>query len=86
MFNKMKKSLQSTKAKVMTVAFPAIMVAGQALAETGGTANSSVVEGFTTIKADIIATLGSVAPLGLGIMGIFLAWRYGHRIFKTVAK
>lgn len=51
-----------------------------------GTVNTSIVTALTSIAADLTATLGAVAPLAIGIMGIFLAWRYGKRLFKTVAR
>lgn len=51
-----------------------------------GTANESVTTAFTSLKDDVIATLGVVAGLGVGVMAIFLAWKYGRKIFNQVAK
>lgn len=51
-----------------------------------GTANESVTNAFTSLKADVIATLGVVAALAVGVMGVFLAWKYGRKIFSQVAK
>lgn len=51
-----------------------------------GTADASVTAAFTTLKGDVIATLGGVAALAVGVMGIFLAWKYGRKIFNQVAK
>ena len=76
MLNKVKKSLIAI--------IPAVSYCTVALAD--GVADQSVVNGFTTLKDDIVATLGAVAPLGIGIMAIFLTWRYGKRLFKTVAR
>jgi len=70
--------------KVLVVFTFLMLLTVNAFAE--GVADATVVSSFTTIKDDVIATLGAVAPLGLGIMGIFLAWRYGRKIFKIVAK
>lgn len=61
-----------------------MVLAGSAFAE--GVADTSVVTSMTSLKDDLVATLQSVAPLAIGIMAIFLAWRYGKRLFKTVAK
>jgi len=51
-----------------------------------GTADSTVTTAFTTLKDDVVATLGVVAALGVTVMGIFLAWKYGRKIFNQVAK
>ena len=51
-----------------------------------GTANVAVTGAFTTLKDDVIATLGAVAALAVGVMGLFLAWKYGRKIFGQVAK
>jgi len=50
------------------------------------TANQSIVTALTGIQADILATLGAVAPVAIGIMAVFLGWRYAKALFKTVAK
>jgi len=76
MLNKVKKSLIAI--------IPAVSYCTVALAE--GVADDSVVSGFTALKDDIVATLGAIAPLGIGIMAIFLSWRYAKRLFKTVAR
>jgi hypothetical protein len=39
-----------------------------------------------TIKDNIIAALGVVAPVALGIFGAFLVWKYGQKFFKGIAK
>lgn len=77
MFNKVKKSLIAI--------IPAVSYCTVALAE-GTAADQSVVNGFTTLKDEIVATLGAVAPLGISIMAIVLSWRYAKRLFKTVAR
>jgi hypothetical protein len=51
-----------------------------------GTADATVTTAFTGLKDDVIATLGVVAGLGVGVMAIFLAWKYGRKIFNQVAK
>lgn len=52
-----------------------------------GNATSTAVTGaLTTIATDITATLGAVAPIALGIAGLFLAWKYGMRFFKSLTK
>lgn len=52
---------------------------------TGG-ASEAVVSALTKTASDITATLGSIAPIALGIAGTFLVWRYGMRFFKSLSK
>lgn len=48
--------------------------------------SSSVTSALTTTAGDITSTLAAVAPIGLGIAGTFLAWRYGMKFFKSLSK
>lgn len=41
---------------------------------------------ITSIKADVISAFDVVAPLALAVLGLFLVWRYGTRIFKGLSK
>ena len=34
----------------------------------------------------ITQVLGAIAPIALGIVGVFLVWRYGIRFFKSLSK
>ena len=47
---------------------------------------SSVTDALQGTADQIIEVLGAVAPIGLGIVGIFLVWRYGVRFFKSLSK
>lgn len=76
MKNKIKAGASIVAASVMT-AIPVFAV---------GVADATVTTGLTTLSDNLTATLGAVAPIAIGIMGIFLAWRYGKRLFKSVAK
>lgn len=58
--------------------------APKALAE--GVANTQVTGAFLQLKDDILATMGVVLPYGIGIMTLFMAWKYGRKIFNTVGK
>lgn len=53
--------------------------------ETGGVADD-VAAALQSTASDITSVLGSVAPVALGIGGVFLAWRYGMRFFKSLSK
>lgn len=46
----------------------------------------AVVAAMSTLAGDIMSTLASIAPVAIGIFGIFLAWRYGKKIFNIVAR
>lgn len=50
-----------------------------------GTADASVTSAFTTIADNIKATMGTIATVGVGILGVFLAWKYGKKLFNRVA-
>ncbi len=51
----------------------------------GGVA-ADVAAALESTASDITSVLGSVAPVALGIGGVFLAWRYGMRFFKSLSK
>jgi len=38
------------------------------------------------IKTDVSSVIATVAPIAVGIMGIFLVWKYGLRFFKTISR
>ena len=45
-----------------------------------------VTTALTSVANDITGVLGAIAPIGLGIVGVFLVWRYGMRFFKSLSK
>lgn len=49
-------------------------------------ASSSVTTSLTTIATQITSTIGEIAPIAIGIAGLFLVWKFGMRFFKSVAK
>lgn len=57
-----------------------------ALALAEGVADSSVTTAMQGISENIVATLGAVAPYGLAVLAIFLAFRYGKRLFVQTSK
>lgn len=48
--------------------------------------SNSVSSALTTIAGEITATVGEVAPVAIGIVGVFLCWKFGMRFFKSLAK
>lgn len=55
---------------------------GVVLSESG----NAVATSLTTIAGEITSTITSVAPVAIGIVGVFLVWKLGLRFFKSVAK
>lgn len=47
---------------------------------------TEVTTALTSVAADITGVLNGVAPIALTIVGVFLAWRYGMRFFKSLSK
>ena len=47
---------------------------------------NAVATALTTIATNITNTISAVAPVAIGIVGVFLVWKFGIRFFKSVAK
>jgi len=79
--------LQKIKNKLLVVGGTVggvLVAASPAFAE--GTADVAVTNALQGISNDIVATMGAVAPYGLAILAVFLGFRYGKRIFASLAK
>jgi hypothetical protein len=79
-------SLKKKFAVLSLMVFSFLLMAVPAFASGTGTANEAVVQAFTTLKADVVATLGAVAGIAVAVMAIFLAWKYGRKIFSQIAR
>ncbi len=79
--------LDKTKSKVVAgvVGVSTALLPVIAFADEGGVAGD-VSDALQTTAASITGVLGSVAPVALGIVGVFLAWKYGMRFFKSLSK
>lgn len=53
---------------------------------TSSPAPNAVASALTTIATNITNTISAVAPVAIGIVGVFLVWKFGIRFFKSVAK
>lgn len=51
----------------------------------GGMAES-VISALQNVANDIMGVLTGIAPVALGVVGVFLVWRYGTRFFKSISK
>lgn len=47
---------------------------------------TTVVSALTSVAGDITSTIGGVAPVAIGVVGVFMAWKYGIRFFKSLSK
>lgn len=47
---------------------------------------SEVTSALQSVAGDITGVLNAIAPIGIGIVGVFLVWRYGIRFFKALSK
>lgn len=41
---------------------------------------------FGTMAETIKSGIGEVAPYALGVLGLFLAWKYGAKFFRSLSK
>lgn len=46
----------------------------------------AVVSALTKIATDITGTINGIAPIAIGVVGLFLVWKLGIKFFKSVAK
>jgi hypothetical protein len=75
------------KKTLIIVAMMAVMTIGLtvfALADTPNAAQTAMNTAFTSIASDITATITSVLPIALGILGLTLAIKFGIRWFKSL--
>jgi hypothetical protein len=80
--------LQKIKNKLLVVGgtVGGVLVAASPAFAAGGTADTAVTTALEGISNNIVATMGAVAPYGLAILAVFLGFRYGKRIFASLAK
>lgn len=85
--NDVKKFLKERKFAIITVVslVAPLVSTVTAHASVVGVADSSVTTAFDGMQANVIATMGPVAIGGIAIMGIFLGWKYGKKLFSRVA-
>lgn len=76
--------LCDSKVKVLGGVTTAMMIPKVAFADEATT--TAMTTAMTGIKTDALGAISAVAPIGLGIMGVFLVWRYGIKFFKSISK
>lgn len=45
---------------------------------------SQLTSALTTIGKQLASVLGAIAPIAIGVTGIFLGWKYGVSFFKRL--
>lgn len=58
----------------------------ETLALQTASASSGVAGALTTIAGDITTTVGQIAPIAVGVVGVFLVWKFGMKFFKGLSK
>lgn len=82
-----KKALEAKNKIAVAAGTTALVLSGSTVVfAADGTADPTVTTAFTTMSGNVGATMAAVAAVGVGIMGTFLAWKYGRKLFNTVAK
>lgn len=80
--------VKSKVAAVGTGAVVAVLTAVPAFAEGAAGGGSSVADtmgtAFTAVQTDFTATVEKIAPIAIGIVAVFLVWKFGLRFFKSV--
>jgi hypothetical protein len=74
----------SNKTKV-SLATGAIMVATVAQASAAGVADPLVLSTFSSISDNVVSTMLAIAPFGIAILAVFLAFKYGKKIFTRLS-
>lgn len=84
---KIKVLAQRINHKALTLSSAVVLTLGSAVIThaADGTADADVTSAFTTLAGNAVATIKGVALLGVGVMTIFLLWKYGKKIFNKVA-
>lgn len=78
------KSIVTNKYAIVGATVAGAMAATPAFAV--GVADTAVTAAFTGLADNVVATLGAVAAFAVPVVGVFLAWKYGRKIFGQVAK
>jgi len=70
----------------MLLAVVALFILSAVPAFAVGTADTAVTGAFTTLTDNLIATIAPIAIAAIGVAVIFLGFRYGRKIFSSIAK
>lgn len=82
----MKERIKKIGTGIATVGLSTLAVATNAYASSGDGTATAVTTALKSTADNITGVLNQIAPIGLGIAGTFLVWRYGMRFFKSLSK
>jgi len=74
----------SNRVKVLFLSM-ALMVVCVGQAAAIGIVDPLVTATFTSISENVVATMLAIAPFGIAILAIFLAFKYGKKIFTRLS-
>lgn len=78
--------MNKKKLPIGLLSFLMVMGTGiSSFAAEGGQAEA-VSGALQTVATDVLASIGTIAPVALSIAGAFLVWKYGMRFFKSISK
>lgn len=52
----------------------------------GSSTVTAMTTALTAVQSDALEVIAAVAPIAIGIAGVFLVWRYGMKFFKAISK
>lgn len=81
------KDFMVSKKNAILVGLSSMALMTNVFADEGGASTATAVTtALKTTATNITSSLNAIAPIGLGIAGTFLVWRYGMRFFKSLSK
>lgn len=86
MISKVKDLLSSNKGKVAAGTSAIMLAVPGVIPFADGSQSAEVKTALQAVASDITSTITGIAPVALGIVGIFLTWKYGMRFFKSISK
>ena len=83
---KLKNLLKGKSIKTMALSLCLMALsAPMAFAETSG-ASTAITTAMGGVKTEFDATVTGVAPIAIGIIAVFLVWKYGIGFFTSLTK
>lgn len=85
---KLKNLLKGKSIKTMALSLCLMALSAPMAFASGASGPTSASAGITTamggVKTEFEATVAGVAPIAVGIIAIFLVWKYGIKFFKSI--
>lgn len=82
---KLKNLLKGKSIKTMALSLCLMaLTAPMAFAAEGSSASTGITTAMGGVKTEFEATVAGVAPIAVGIVAIFLVWKYGIKFFKSI--